>query len=326
MQIFTKYWGDKKPFKSMLTRAKYVPYQECFSYQAPYTGESILIDLKTILSEFRPTKIFVSSPGDSNVDHRALYLFLQVALWDLEGQIKKPQVFPYLVHFANWPKPRGYHPNLVLQPPAKLSKVNINWFEYKLSSRPRENKKTAISCYRSQIEYNPAYLYTFVRKNELFAIYPQIIVRERQAELDWQEGMEAGTMGSSLTDTETENSFESLAYMVNNGNLYIKIRLNKLLSINMGVNVFVFGYDKDRPFGDMPKIRIRIGTRGDTLIYDRRWPIFADEVKVEYKGKDLLIQCPLSILGNPDYILSCVMASNKGLPLYETAWRILKLK
>lgn len=80
MEILTKYWGKTKPFKAMFTRVSKVSYPEAFSINAPYTGESILKDLKKIILDFKPTKIFVSHPADTNRDHRALYLFLQVAL------------------------------------------------------------------------------------------------------------------------------------------------------------------------------------------------------------------------------------------------------
>lgn len=325
MHIFTKYWGDGDSFKSMLTRVKNVPYKECFSYRAPYRGESILIDLKTILEEFGPTKIFVSSPNDSNVDHRAFYLFLQVALWDMKGQIKSPEVYPYLVHLVSWPKLRGYRPNLELLPPKRLQAANAKWFRYDLTQRQIENKKSAISCYKSQIEYNPPYLYTFARKNELLSVYPDIVIKEQKGKLNWLAGEEEAA-GSSLTVNEEEESVETLAYLVEDNILYIKAKLNKLLSVNMGVNVFLFGYSKDTPFDKMPKIRIRIGFRGNTIIYDKRNIISLPGVEVVSRGKELNIKFPLSGLSSPEYILSCVMASNKGLPSYETAWRVLKLK
>ncbi|MFA6384907.1 MAG: PIG-L family deacetylase, partial [Candidatus Omnitrophota bacterium] len=109
MEILTKYWDTQRPFRSMLPRVQKVSYQNAMSVGAPFTGESILRDMKTILMAFKPTKIFVSHPSDTNRDHQSLYLFLHVALWDLDGSFVRPQVFPYLVHVIGWPVPRGKH-------------------------------------------------------------------------------------------------------------------------------------------------------------------------------------------------------------------------
>ena len=85
-EIFTKYWGDVAPYKNLITRVNKVSYKECMSYGSLFVGESILRDLKKILLDYKPTKIFVTTPVDTNRDHRAFYLFLRVALWDLQGK------------------------------------------------------------------------------------------------------------------------------------------------------------------------------------------------------------------------------------------------
>ena len=81
--IFSRYWQTNKPFRDRLTRISSVPYKENPSYGAEYCGESILSDLSRQILDYRPHKIFVSHPADVNVDHKSLYLFLQVALSDL---------------------------------------------------------------------------------------------------------------------------------------------------------------------------------------------------------------------------------------------------
>ncbi len=174
MEILLKYWGDTKPFKYMLTRISKVPYSNCLSPGAPYVGESILNDMEKVIRDFKPTKVFVSSPVDVNRDHRSLYLFLQVALWDLEGEIAKPDIFPYLVHVGRWPEPRGYHPDLELAPPDMLKGAEISWQKLKLTDEEVRTKHDAMESYKSQNEYNPIYLFTFARKNELFGDYPVV--------------------------------------------------------------------------------------------------------------------------------------------------------
>jgi LmbE family N-acetylglucosaminyl deacetylase len=78
--IFCDYWRPGAPFQDILTRVNKVPYKTDLSYGAPYLAQNILSDLKQVLLKSRPTKVFVSHPADVNVDHKALYLFLEVAL------------------------------------------------------------------------------------------------------------------------------------------------------------------------------------------------------------------------------------------------------
>ena len=174
MEILLKYWGNTRPFKYMLTRISKVPYPNCLSPGAPYVGESILSDMEKVIIDFKPTKVFVSHPVDVNRDHRSFYLFLQIALWDLEGKIIKPVIFPYLVHMERWPEPRGYHPDLGLTPPDILKKSEISWQKIELTDKEVSMKHDALECYKSENEYNPTYIFTFARKNELFGDYPVI--------------------------------------------------------------------------------------------------------------------------------------------------------
>lgn len=108
LSIMLKYWGpSSRSYKSILTRIDSVAYDDAFSPGVPYKGESIVSDMHRLLEDFKPTKIFVSHPSDTNMDHQALYLFLKVSLWDLEDWLR-PQVYPYIIHVVGWPMPRGF--------------------------------------------------------------------------------------------------------------------------------------------------------------------------------------------------------------------------
>jgi mycothiol S-conjugate amidase len=58
MEIFSKYWGETKPFRSMLSRVRKVPYPDALTPGSPYVGESVLGDMKKVIADFKPTKIF----------------------------------------------------------------------------------------------------------------------------------------------------------------------------------------------------------------------------------------------------------------------------
>jgi len=98
LHILREHWGDRPPYRSMLTRVTAVPYAGARRPGAPYSGESILSDITGVVREFKPTKVFLSHPADHNPDHLAMYLFFRVALWDLARELT-PAVYPYLVHF-----------------------------------------------------------------------------------------------------------------------------------------------------------------------------------------------------------------------------------
>lgn len=309
MAILTGFWGKTKPYTTFLTRISKVPYPECQSPDAAYTGESILKDLEKVISDFRPTKIFVSHPLDRNKDHQSLYLFLQIALWNLEGKVTKPQVFPYPVHISDWPKPRGYHPTLRLNPLHALSKSEIVWYKEELTPEETEAKHRAISFYKSQNKYFPSYLVSFARENELFGDYPIIELKEAPAEGSLWQGAE-----------EPSNKENYILYAKKDGNLYIKLNIKR--KTNVSINLL--GYNKNTDFSSMPKIQLQTGLFGIS-IKDKKKTVSIKDAGIIYQHETEIIKIPLSVLGNPDYILCRVIAKKSFLPLSYTAWRIIAI-
>lgn len=304
MEILLKYWGDTKPFKYMLTRISKVPYSNCLSPGAPYVGESILNDMKKVIRDYKPTKVFVSSPVDVNRDHRSLYLFLRVALWDLEGGTVKPDVFPYLIHVQGWPEPRGYHPDLELTPPGLLKNDEISWQKLELTNEEVKIKHDAVECYKSQNESNPAYLFTFVRKNELFGNYPIITLSKNGA---WRD---AGT---------------ALAYARKDNDLFVRLTLKNKSDRDLGMSIFLLGYRKDLKFSKMPKLAINIGPNSIS-VKDKKKKIDVGKVQLTEKDNVLTLRIPLSLLNNPVHILTCAKAGDIVLPFEDTTWRIIQFE
>jgi len=329
MNIFTNYWRAKHPFRSLLTRISHVPYNECLSPNAPYTGESILKDFKKVLLDFKPTKIFITNPVDTNKDHRSIFLFLQVALWDLANKIPNSQVYTFLIHHPRWPKPIGFHPSLRLSPPKDLAESGIHWIRFNLTPYEVNKKREMISCYKSQIEYKPSYLYSFARKNELFGINPVVNVQEDNKKgQDWDDSTyPLNISGYVISEKSKEKQFiQSILYTNENGFFYIKIHLRKWISQLMGINVFLMPYKNGVPFRNMPKIHINIRRETGMAVYNQKNRIFIKSAYFKFKGKDLLICFPLSGLNYPDYILACSRTHLKSLPFEATAWNILKLR
>lgn len=306
MAILTQYWGHTRPYKALFTRVSKVPYPECLSPGAPYLGESILRDLEKIIPGFGPTKIFVSHPADRNNDHRSLYLFLRIALWDLEGEIGQPKIYPYFIHLAGWPDPRGYHPELGLEPPGPVK--DVSWAQLALTQKEVNRKHDAIAYYKSEVEYDPPYLFTFARKYELFGDYPYIKIK-RQPQDDRIRWVNA-------------DSTNAVSYACEDACLYIKLSLKRKADKDVGMSVFLLGYSRKTDFADMPKLKVSIDAFG-IHVKNKKETVSIKDAVVSYGGNSVILKMPLKALGDPDYILSSVRAA--GLSEGQNAWRILEL-
>lgn len=330
--IFTRYWQAQRPYRSILTRVSRVPYKNDLSFGSPYTGESILSDLEKIILGYKPTKIFCSHPADVNVDHKSLYLFLQIALRDLRKQIPRPKVYPYLIHYLGWPKPRHYHPELDLEAPDSLADSRIKWLKLSLTPQELELKHQAVLCYKSQTKTSAFYLLSFARKNELFGDYPDI-------ELTGKDSLEE-MVGSFLdffkmsTDLRRQGLFtnESLiegqkevSYSIEDGCLRIRVGKDKELVRRFSLILYIFGFNDKSPFASMPKIRIV--TRHEAIkIYDGKKIIKPAGIRLSLAPDDLVLRIPLNILGDPDFILISVKAYGGKLPSSATGFRKIVIK
>lgn len=324
LEIFTKYWNTAKPFETLLTRISKVPYQEALSPNAPYIGKSVLKDLETVITDFKPTRIFVSHPADGNRDHQALYLFLRVALWDLEGKIPQPQVYPYLIHMRNWPLPKGYHPELALDPLEEQTR-EISWQRSLLTLAEVSTKYQAITYYKTQFR---RHLYPFVRKNELFGDYQIIKLQKSVAtETSWYKmAISAVTAKYQLENGQyQEKNISGLAYVRQDDKLLIRLSLKRKLDKDFGVSVYLLGYTKKTEFARMPKLRIALGIMGMRIL-DKNQPVVVPDAWVKFEGLTAIITVPLKALGNPEYIFSAAHSRTGDFRFDEIAWRIIELE
>jgi len=328
LEIFTKYWGKVIPYKGLFTRVSKVSYPEAMSPSAPYVGESVLKDIEKIILNFKPTKIFVSHPADVNRDHRSLYLFLQVALWDLEGKIKPPQILPYIIHVVRWPLPRGYHPDMTLEPPDSLADSGITWHSLKLTDEEIRIKRDTTSFYRSQNASNPKYLFTFSRRNELFGDFPVIKMNaQNPGEIVWHD---LETVQNIAIDPENKKDAENnilpdVAYAAKDDRLLVRFQLRGKIEKNLEVSVFLIGYNPKINFSEMPKIYVKVDTLG-VHIRDKKKPLQVKDVESEAQGNIFILKIPFSLLGNPDRILTCARTHPNVMALDETSWRVLYLR
>lgn len=327
MTIFKEYWGESGPLKSVLTRVRNVPYSDSPSYRKSYVGDNILEDLTNLLRNFKPTKIFVTLSSDFNVDHQAAFLFLQVAAWATQPDIGTPEIYSYLIHSPRWPSPKGYNPELSLEPPSSFKSANLQWYSLDLKQEQIELKRQAVLKYESQM-YNPGYLLAFARKNEMFAQYPVIKLNDSLGNvIDWESIGKEARLESRIFDEDYTGgkTIDGVLYAKTKQSLHVKIKSPTYKSRLFGVNLFLYGYRKDRSFSEMPKLRFHFLRPNKIVIYDKRHPVMMEEVRYEYKGQEIEFSIPLELLDHPDFIMTSVSSWLRGIPQETTAWRILEL-
>lgn len=324
--IWNQHWGDRQPFRSMLTRVTAVPYTNAFRCGAPYKGEEILADLKSVIREFKPTKIFVSHPGDHNPDHRSLYLFTRVALWELEGELK-PELVPFLVHYKKWPQPQGYHPDIPLVPP-DLFKDTVQWKELELALPNVAVKHEAIRLHASQYAVSAAYLDSFIRPNELFGDFR--ILPLAQADTNHPAAVENERENDDvpelLTDMERGDyiGIETRSMSLEGDKVVLVMELSRALVREVQFSASFFGYRHDKPFGEMPKIRVNVGmTAMNIMDQDRRLP--GDSCDVSREDRKITIRVPLALLGNPEKLFTSARTKLGEVPMDWTSWRIVEV-
>ncbi len=321
LKMWESAWGPAPPVRGMLSRATAVPYPDAYRPGASYKGEEVLKDLTAILRESRPTKVFVSHPADHHPDHRALYLFARVALFDLASQLR-PTVYPYLVHYTKWPVPFGRHLGEPLEPPAFL-RDRIAWQIIGLDPGQVRLKADALKKHKTQYETTPKFLDSFVRRNELFGDFPPMVLSSS-----------TGTPPETSPESSDQNSAveQERAHLVRavtwsarreGESLVFSMQLGRPLAKEVGCSVYLFGYRSDTPFPQMPKLHVAIGELTHSVLDGDR-KVAGKEIRLQRSGRDIVIQVPLSTLRQPQRILATAQLHAGPVPLDWTAWRVLE--
>ena len=330
LHIWESNWNGRPAYRSMLTRVSAVPYANAFRPKAPYKGEEIVKDLSAILRRFRPTKIFVSHPADHNGDHRALYLFTRVALWDLEKVLTpQPELYPYLVHFRNWPLPRGDHPTQPLEPPDEIDE-QINWNVFPLSEEQVAHNRMALKAQSTQYNSSRKYLTTVLRENELFGDFPAVtlsVTTNKPAPLSGHLRPKRAVEPPDQLTTEERASFVGLHQRfvrLEDNDLVVSIGLSQPLGEGVEASIYLFGYRDDRPFSEMPKICVKFGESGQA-VFDQNRRLKRENLEVIRRPNTITVRVNLSALGNPQRVFCSARSYLGDVPMDWVSWRVLEL-
>lgn len=322
--IWRAHWGDAPPLRSILTDSVRVPYRDALGFGKPYKGESIAADVAGVLRAFRPTRVFVSHPADGNPDHRACYLYLRLALLDLQGEIPRPAVYTYPVHMGPWPRPHFYHPEERLPFPRRLAAEAGRASAFPLDPEEVERKYRAIRLYRSQMADCGYWLTAFARRNELF-------IRDEPAALPfggWWSGQRAAAATAETAAYEVEEQTGHLGSVSCRGEaegLRVRIVLRRAMEKALGLSVSVFGYRRGVPFGEMPKLCVD-WIAGTLRVRDGGREVGTDGVGIECRGTLVTFTVPWGMAGHPDAVfvesrgmLGSVARSSTGWELFTVS-------
>ncbi|MFA5867115.1 MAG: PIG-L family deacetylase [Actinomycetota bacterium] len=217
-------WDDNNPRLAMNGKTA-VPYDFAYCFGELYSGNSLAKNLSAVVTDFNPTVIFYPTPEDLHHDHWAVNAFTQYVL--AENNMK-PREYTYLVHRGIlWPSPPLYRPQNALQPPSGLAEIDASWIRYKVDEAAAADKLTAVNKYRSQTRVNGVWLRSFIRTNELFALYPSQKTSQASTVPSFEEGKKLPGL--------VINDYESFA-------------LSQQLGGKGDISRFAFAYDKDFAF------------------------------------------------------------------------------
>ena len=321
LEIWKSRWGDAEPFRSMFTEQNAVPYWFAQTPDAPYVGESILTDLKTALLDFKPTKVFVSHPADTNPDHTALNLFARTALWDLKDVIQ-PEVYSFLTHYGDWPQPRGLLYDAPHEPPAKFDEAG-RWQVFPLTAEEARKKLDALKKHDTQYTASREYLESYLRSNELFDPVKDIPLTPGT---DGVLLLPSGTgvpAGSTLPENAWTDGAERRV-RVEGDELVFTVATDPASSAEVTTSFDAFGYRADRSFGEMPKLHIT-ADRSSHKVTDKRESLPDDAVQVTRAPGRIEVRIPLALLGDPERLFFTAEAKAGDARLDVLPWVALDL-
>jgi LmbE family N-acetylglucosaminyl deacetylase len=320
LEIWLSRWGEREAYRSMFTDQNAVPYWFTLTPDAPYKGEAILSDLKHVLSDFQPTKVFVSHPADTNPDHAAYYLFLRTALWDLKDETP-PEVFLYLTHYGEWPQPRGLLIDAPHEPPAKFDEIG-RWLIFPVEPGQVEKKLAAIRRHATQYEASGPYLESYMRRNELFDRVEDIPLSSNSPEAVI---LPSGTGLSG--DAAPQGAWDDGAVRrvrLEGNELVLTFELGQPAPNGISAQPHVIGYRHDRPFAEMPKLLLDMKGAG-CKVYERRQRVPDASVKVVSTLTMSEARIPLALLGDPERIFLAAHTQAGSVALDAIPWVVLDL-
>lgn len=155
--------SSKTPYESTTSHASSVPYSFAYHPGASYTHDSVIKDLKAIITTLNPDVVYSTTPTDQHPDHAQTREFVTEALAQAGGNRTHLE---YLIHWEQkeegWPLPSLSWTNPVGHIPADL-KIPLS-----AVGMDRTLKLDAVLQYSTQVAVMKEYLVNFAKDSEVF--------------------------------------------------------------------------------------------------------------------------------------------------------------
>lgn len=308
-EMWSYYWRRSNPYESPFTKDRNSPYINSYSRHTPYSGRAILSDLKSIISDYKPTVIYYPNPADQHSDHWAVNCFVTQALYEL-GMTSQVRSGLYIVHRGDWPVPQGLHSNLPLAPPGFLTDSDITWYRFALDDNSVNDKIKAIRLYKTQMPVLRRFLTSFARSNEIFSTYGPAPIRKVD-HLDWGDIVPCITnpSGDGLNvDIGRNGDITSIKACYDDEFLYINVGFAHNCSKRLSYAVRIHSLPDNG--GKCANIMIIKGkTKGPG--------------QASMKGRSIKVIIPLYRLGNWKALMISADSSLGQYQVDRTSWRLL---
>ncbi len=311
--------------------------QNAFAYQknVPYTGVSLEKNIENVITDFKPTIIIYPNPNDSNPDHWGTSSFVEYATNKLNYT---GQMYTYLVHVSSvWPFPRGYFPYTYLLPPSFLANQN-KWVVFSINYSDIQLKYNAINSYKSQLNEDPTYLQSFVRKNELFIPHEQITLLKNNVSMDYfnSSGFPKTIFHDPKGDELVKPPLEVYYSTFSNLNLFDITDVGFEVDNNTtwmslktvgGISKTGIYHFRIRSFGTNGVNRIDVKVQNGTANYEllaSNSKFSKEPLKVKVKGDVIVVGIPFNLLNDTKSMIT-VDSMKNGQYLDRTGWYTINL-
>ena len=305
--------------------------QNVFAYQknALNTGDNLEKNLESTIKDFNPTIIIYPYPNDANPDHWGTSSFVEYATNNLNYTGKK---YSYPVHVASqWPFPRSYFPQINLLPPSFL-KNQINWLVFPINDSDEKIKYKAINSYKSQLNGDPTFLLSYVRKNELFIPYEQSTVQKKTVSIDYINNNQfpPTLFKDPVGDTLVKPPLDTFYSTISNLNLMDLTDIGfdednntiwmSLKTVGGPSKIGIYNFHI-RSFGSSGVNRIDVKVQNGTGNYVMLASnsLKSDSLKVKVNDNGIIIGIPSNLLNDQKYMLSVDDMRNNQF-LDRTGW------
>jgi len=339
LRMWRDYWGEAAPFRSDSTQASSVPYRSAFKFGHPYKPENIAADMLEVFREFRPTKIFVTHPADTNPDHRAAANFVRLAVLELGNEQPMPQIFYYVIHYGFWPRPYHYHPEVVLEPPRQLLDDG-EWHDLWLTAEQTQVKYEAILQNRTELTTSEYSLVSFARTNELFATITSPIIPAVPTNnvIDWRKAIRKKVLTFAPQEQPSESEapqkerepisveLQETAFIRQGNDLVAEVTLRNRLGKRANVHLFLYAGSGEN-FAKRPKIHVNVTPLGAVHVFDDGKLLKSESISVISVANRLIIRVPLRLLGEPppEWVFTATRANLRQVASDDAAWHLFWL-